>query len=272
MFYKSHRGPQGSLRFARGSPMAVAISDSLKPAEDGQLQGLPLRLRQLMDGLVKKGQPIVNQSDFLRLGQPGRGQRPSPPELFSASAGRGFTASRFSLVGFWHRRHAGGGLGFSRRRHRSFSRAAIVTLRAGAWRVPAQGAKPIHGGLARRNHQPCHHASTLLAQARALTPEPHKDILENFLRPFARGKNMRRSAHRHAGRTGHKARRAPPRPAAPPARANLRMVVRYSFNFPEGQCHRLAALCLSCEEIYCRYCGRMARSLKTGVRATTHLL
>ena len=71
MLYKSHRRPQGRSHFAQGFAHLRGNFGFAEPPEDGKLQGLPLRLRQLIDHLVEKHQTIINQSDFLRLGQPG---------------------------------------------------------------------------------------------------------------------------------------------------------------------------------------------------------
>ena len=71
MLDKSHRGSQGRSHFSQRFAHLRGYFGFAESPEDGKLQGLPLRLRQLIDRLVEENQTIINQRDFLRMGQPG---------------------------------------------------------------------------------------------------------------------------------------------------------------------------------------------------------
>ena len=73
MFTKVTAARKDLCTLPKGSPDLRGNFRFAQPPEDRQLQGLPLRLRQLIDHFVKKNQTIINQGDFLRVGQPSRG-------------------------------------------------------------------------------------------------------------------------------------------------------------------------------------------------------
>ena len=68
MLYKRHRSPQSRPYLSQGFAYLRGNFNFPQPPEDSKFQGLPLRLRQLIEGLVKKHHTAINQTDLLGLG------------------------------------------------------------------------------------------------------------------------------------------------------------------------------------------------------------